>query len=180
MAWTPARPVPWGCPSSSPHVSPDVDGANEYPDDARAWRARSSFDAVDCVVRATYAVRMPDPIDPDESGPQARVREAETRTHELLDRLTRLQAGEPVQTADIDRALLAAAEAQRHSTDAHARAAAAHRRAAEAHRRAARVADETGHPRRAEQHRAAAEADDEAAQQDEAAARPPPTEGSQG
>ena len=114
---------------------------------------------------------MPDPSSPDERV-RARIRDAEARSEELVLRLARIRAGQPAEAADIERALRAVVESQRHSADAHARAGAAHRRAAEAHRSAALMADGSGHSGRADEHRAAARADDEAAELDETAARP--------
>jgi hypothetical protein len=114
---------------------------------------------------------MPDPSSPDERV-RLRIREAEDRAAELVERLGRLRAGTPVGAEDIDRALRAVVESQRHSSAAHARAGAAHRRAAQAHRSAALMADDSGHPSRADEHRSAAMADDEAAELDEVAARP--------
>lgn len=93
------------------------------------------------------------------------------RAEELDVRLARLREGQPVGADDIDRALRAVIESQRHSAEAHARAGAAHRRAAEAHRSAALMADGSGHPHLADEHRSAARADDEAAEMDELAAR---------
>jgi hypothetical protein len=113
---------------------------------------------------------MPDLSSPDERA-RARIREAEARAEELVERLARIRAGQPAGAADIERALRAAAESQRHSADAHARAGVAHRRAAAAHRSAALMADRSGHPRLADEHRAAAVADDDAAELDEIAAR---------
>jgi hypothetical protein len=113
---------------------------------------------------------MPDPSSPDERA-RARIREAEVRAEELVVRLARLREGQPVGADDIERALRAVVDSQRHSADAHARAGAAHRRAAEAHRSAALMADGSGHPRLADEHRSAARADDEAAELDEVAAR---------
>jgi uncharacterized protein YraI len=96
---------------------------------------------------------------------------ARERAVELEQRLHRLQAGDPVTTADVSRAEHAADRQQQSSAVAHRHAAEMHGEAARHHVQTADVLDAAGHHEQAAEHRRGARADEEAAISDEASAR---------